>query len=54
MRPYNFTLELAVRDYECDIQGIVNKVLYSTDNGVTWQTGSSGISRELSGVTFGE
>lgn len=28
MQPYLFTLPLAVRDYECDYEGIVNNAIY--------------------------
>lgn len=28
MKGYRFTLPLAVRDYECDLQGIVNNAVY--------------------------
>ena len=28
MKPYIFTTEIAVRDYECDIEGIVNNANY--------------------------
>lgn len=34
--------------------GTLGKVIYSTDNAVTWSTGSSGISKELWGVAFGD
>lgn len=28
MTPYFFTLQMSVRDYECDMQGIVNNAIY--------------------------
>ena len=28
MREYQFTLKFEVRDYECDLQGIVNNAVY--------------------------
>jgi photosystem II stability/assembly factor-like uncharacterized protein len=34
--------------------GTGGKVIYSTDNAATWTSGTSGISRELYGVTFGD
>ena len=34
--------------------GTYGRVIYSTNNAASWETGSSGISRELYGVTFGD